>query len=101
MATTEQPSDLTNYRLEMIEKTLQAIAESLERLAALEAKHVETREAISRVFVALDKHETRIHHVEVEMPTLKLTRGWIISAVVGIFGIITILIAKHFVITVS
>lgn len=95
------PEDLTNYRLEMIEKTLQAIAESLDRLATLEAQHSQTRETLGRFFSAIDKYDERMVRIEREMPTLKLIRGWVIGGVVSLIGMVALMIAKLFVLNVA
>lgn len=95
------PEDLTNYRLEMIEKTLQAIAESLDRLATLEAQHSQTRETLGRFFNAIEKYDDRVARIEREMPTLKLIRGWVISGVISLIGLVALMIAKLFVLNVA
>jgi hypothetical protein len=102
MASTEHEhaDKVTQYRLEMIEKTLQAISENLSKLAALEQKHIETRDAVGRAFDAIEGHETRLRAVEVEMPTLKLTRKWVLSGVIGIVSLLAVAIFKLFTITV-
>lgn len=82
-APANSPDALTQYRLAMIEDTLKAIAENLERLAALEQKHLETREALGRAFDAIKANETRVRSIELELPTLKLIRGWVIAGVIG------------------
>lgn len=89
-----QPDSLTVYRLEMIEKTLSSMSESVKQLVSLEQKHIETRQAIERAFDELKDHDNRIRDVEKEMPTMKLTRGWMISGVVGVFGIMGIQLFK-------
>lgn len=96
-----QPEDLTNYRLGMIEKTLQSIAESLDRLATLEAQHSQTRETLARFFAAIEKSDERVARIEREMPTLKLIRGWVISGVISLIGLVALMIAKLFVINVA
>lgn len=85
----------------MIEKTLQAISENLERLAALEQKHLETREALNRAFDAIKVTETeiktadeRVRKIELELPTLKLIRGWVIAGVVGCAGLLGVTVFK-------
>lgn len=90
-----QPSDaLTQYRLGMIEKTLQAISENLERLATLEQKHLETREALNRAFDAIKGVEDRTRKMELEMPTLKMIRGWVIAGVIGCASLLGIAVFK-------
>lgn len=96
-----QTSDqLTQYRLSMIEKTLQAISESLERLATLEQKHLETREALNRAFTQIDIQDGRLRNIETEMPTLTLVRGWVLAGGIGIIGMLGIAIFKLFTITI-
>lgn len=88
--------DLTQYRLEMIEQTLKAISDNLTKLAALEQKHIETRDAVERAFDCIATHDTRIRAIETEMPTLKLTRGWILSGLVGIVSLLGLALFKLF-----
>lgn len=90
----QPPEELTQYRLTMIEKTLQAISDNLTKLASLEQKHIETREALERAFNQLEKHDNRIGKMEIEMPTLKLIRGWVIMGVVGILGLLGVALFK-------
>jgi hypothetical protein len=100
MNTPNQPNSLdvlTDYRLSAIEKNqelmsenLKEIGEAMRMLISLEQKHVETREALERAFKSLEQHNDRIHKIEIEMPTVKLTRGWVMAGVLflcGIFGI--------------
>lgn len=85
---------LTQYRLGMIEKTLVTISESLQQLAQLEQKHLETREALGRAFEQISKHDDRMRKMEVEMPTLKLVRGWVIAGVIGCASLLGITLFK-------
>lgn len=92
---------LTQYRLTMIEQTLKAISESLDRLATLEQKHLETRDAVGRAFKGIEKMDERMRVVEMEMPTLKLVRKWVITGILGIVGLLGVTIAKLFSISVG
>ncbi len=92
----QEPSALTQYRLGMIEKTLEAIRDNLTQLAQLEQKHIETREALGRAFEQINSHDERIRGVEQEMPTLKMIRGWVISGVLGIIGLLAVTVFKLF-----
>jgi hypothetical protein len=99
MTTPEQhnePTNLTSYRLSMIEKTLEAIRDNLTQLAQLEQKHIETREALGRAFAAIEGQDGRLRTVEQEMPTLRLVRGWVISGVIGIMGLLAVTVFKLF-----
>lgn len=91
-----EPGSLTQYRLGMIEKTLEAIRDNLTQLAQLEQKHIETREAVGRAFEQIESHDTRLRNVEQEMPTLKLVRGWVVSGVIGIVGLLGVALFRLF-----
>jgi len=67
----------------MIEQTLVNISESLHQLAQLEQKHLETRESLNRAFEMIAKQEERVRVIEIELPTLKMIRGWVIAGVVS------------------
>ena len=90
------PADerLINYRLHVIENAIKAMADGINKLANLEQRHTETRESLERAFKTLEKHDTRIRAVEQEMPTMKLTRGWIVAGVVGVFAMVGVGIMK-------
>lgn len=76
------------YRLGTMEKTLNDVSESMKQLVILEQKHIETREALGRAFQSISAHDQRITKIEAELPTLTLTRGWVISAVIGIIALV-------------
>lgn len=96
------PGDpLTQYRLQMIEETLKAIRDSLNTLAALEQKHLQTREAIERAFANMQKIDERVRKIEHEMPTLTLVRKWVIGGIIGIISLLGITIFKLFSISVG
>lgn len=86
--------ELTQYRLGMIEKTLEAISENLQQLAQLEQKHLETREALNRAFAEIKNQDDRVRTLEIEMPTLKLIRGWVIAGVLGCAGLLGVTLFK-------
>ena len=80
--------DLTSYRLQRIESTLETVSDNLRQLTQLEIKHSETREALGRAFEELASQSKRIKDMELEMPTMRLTRGWIIAGVIGVISIV-------------
>ncbi len=90
----QQTHALLDYRLTMIERTMVSISESLKQLANLEQKHAETREAIGRAFAEIAEQGKRIRDMEMEMPTLKLIRGWNVAAVIGVFGLLGVQLFK-------
>lgn len=76
-----------------IRDTLKSIAESLHTLTRLQAHHAETRDGLQRAFAEIEKNrETseekleklgdRVRGVEINLPTLNLTSGWVISGII-------------------
>lgn len=93
--------ELTQYRLTMIENTLKVISENLERLAALEQKHLETREALNRAFSSIGKVDERLRVIEMEIPTLKMVSKWVVAGVLGIVSMLGVALFKLFSISVA
>ena len=86
-----------------LRESQQSISNSLERLVRLEEQHVETREALSRAFAAIEKlamnsHEIklqipsslepRLRAVEMQMPGLLELRRWLVAGVMSVVGLI-------------
>lgn len=95
------PIELTQYRLQMIEETLKAIRDNLGTLAALEQKHLQTREALERAFSSIGKIDERVRNIEREIPTLTLVRKWVIGGMVGIISLLGLTLFKLFTITIG
>ena len=85
---------LTEYRLASIEETLASINETLRTLTSLEAKHMETRSALERAFTQLAKQDERLRAIELELPTLKLIRGWVIAGVISCVSMLGVTVFK-------
>lgn len=102
----QQVVTLLSDRMDRMEKTQERLAEAVEKQAAvvekvavLLAKHEEHRDAISRAFDEIEAdraacserfrdHETRLRVVEEDMPTMRLTRNWVIGfTVAGASGV--------------
>ena len=96
-----QGDPLTQYRLQMIEDTLKGIRDSLNTLAALEQKHMQTREAIERAFSNIGKIDERVRKIEHEMPTLTLVRKWVIGGMIGIISLLGLTLFKLFSISIG
>jgi len=73
---------------EHISKAVESIAVSLEALARLEEYHKQSRSSINRSFSEISTHDVRLRLLEMEMPLLKLVRGWVITGVIGIVAIL-------------
>lgn len=82
--TTDQ---LTAYRLQMLEDTMKQVAETLSKMASLDQRILDAQNAQAAMrneWCGKDEDkERRLRAIEVEMPTLKLIRGWVISGVVA------------------
>jgi len=73
-----------------VKQAIRSIADSLEKLTALEVRHAETRSGLERAFSSIGDHEKRMRKMEENMPILKMTSGWVqkigwlvVSLVVG------------------
>ena len=95
-------TEIHEFRLTTVERAVKEISESLRRLVALEERHAETREGLVRINTRIDDHEDRIRVVEGELPTMRLTRQWVIAGVVGVWGVlasvaigVTVYFVKH------
>lgn len=86
--------ELTQYRLTTIEETLASINETLRQLTSLEQKHLETRQALERAFSMIGKQDERIRDIELEIPTMKLVRTWVIAGVIGCTSLLGITLFK-------
>lgn len=67
---------------------LTSISQSLQRLVALEERHMETREGLNRAFSAIEKQNNRIAEIEKHMPGLQEVRVWVINGVLTVVGIV-------------
>ena len=67
-----------------IRKAVRSIDGSLQTLTRLEVHHSETRDSLTRTFTQLGDHEERIRALEIEAPSAKMIRNWIVSGVIGI-----------------
>jgi len=105
--------DVTDFRLKALEDSMGRIGAavdgingSLVALTRLEERHMETRQGLERAFAAIkearedgaaavkearetsakdrDATNERLRLVELEMPTLRLVRGWVIAAAFAI-----------------
>lgn len=86
----KQPGDqrITAWRLNRIEDTLERVSETLGKLAVLEQRHIETREAIERSFSEIKALNERMRAVELDMPMLRQIKNWIVSGVVAVVGVV-------------
>jgi hypothetical protein len=52
---------------------------ALLKLAAIEQQHLETRHAMDRAFQKIEDFEKRLRPIEIAIPGLVETRGWVIT----------------------
>lgn len=91
---------LTQYRIGVIESTLESVRDNLVKLAQLETKHLETKESLTRAFNSMNEMNVRLREIETEMPTLKLVRGWIIAGFVGVLSLLGVAVFRLFTMTI-
>ena len=80
--------------VEQVRDAVKSIDGSLKELVRLGVAHEQTRETLSRVWLELEDHEKRLRQIEVDMPTMRLARGWVVSGVVGLVGLLGLALAK-------
>lgn len=92
----QQPENmgLIEYRLSAIEKAVSSISDNMGKLVLLEQKHMETREALARAFKTIEALDVRVKAMEDELPTLKMTRGWVIAGTLGTISVVGIFAFK-------
>jgi hypothetical protein len=88
MADAELNPGLVEFRLDRVERAIESISSAFGRLVSIEERHVETRQALERAFVAIKEVGARVGEVEKEMPTLQLARKWVIGGVMTGIGLI-------------
>ena len=95
MVMTPEHQSVLEYRVNVLESVVgevknavKSIDTSLQTLARLEVHHAETRDGLERAFTDLGDHEARMRVIEVEMPTVKLIRNWVIGGVLSSVGMI-------------
>jgi hypothetical protein len=80
-------------------QAIRGIDQSLQTLAALEVRHAETRDGLTRAFAAIEesrrdakadreKTDGRLVKIEEQMPTLKLSRDWMLKIATGVVAIV-------------
>lgn len=98
--------------VDRVSKAVESIDESLKILARLEVHHEQTRSSLERAFDGLDACSARIRsledscvraadckercvriddkvkRIEIEMPTIKLIRGWVLTGVVAVVALV-------------
>lgn len=82
-------------RLRLVERDNNDIKSYLKKLdgyfdafVRIEEKQIGTGEAISRAFGEISKLDERVKPLELAFPGLKEVRGWIITGVLGILGLL-------------
>lgn len=71
-----------------ISDSLEKFNQTMESIVRLEEKYRNNSEAIKRAFDACEKNDKRIADIEVKMPQIIETRGWVVNAVVGIVSLV-------------
>ena len=85
---------VTEHRLNKLEDAVHEINQSFRMLVRLEERHVEMSAGLGRAFKSIEKLGERVEVMEKEMPTLKLTRGWVIMFAIGCATLLLLAVAK-------
>lgn len=64
------------------------LAGDMERVIRLEERHATHSEALTRAFTRVETIEIRLAKLEAEVPITRMVRGWVISGVVGVVGLL-------------
>lgn len=70
-----------------IEGAIVKMTEAMERLARMEERATEQRDALARAFKTLDKHDSRIGVLEKDIGPVKELRGWAVAGILGLLGL--------------
>lgn len=74
--------------VEEIRDAIKAMASAIVDIAKLDMKHSETSNGLGRAFAELEKQDERISKIEVSLPVLKLTSGWVISGTIAVVALV-------------
>ena len=85
---------LIEYRMGAVEKALLTLTEAMQKWSNLEIKQAEFRASDERAILRMNDHDKRIRELELEMPTTKLARNWVIAGVLGVFGVVFMQVIK-------
>ena len=84
-----------------LKDTLREIATAVTRLALVEERQMQTNEALSRAFKAIDKLDTRMSaldarlaSIERDLPMQKQTSGWVVSGVLALAALAWTVVVK-------
>lgn len=99
MATAAEDNDVSNgqrlltYRVDRVEETIDEIRDaiksidsSLQGFAMVQSQYAATRAVLKRASSSIEALEKRLQAVEMELPTLKLVRNWVIGGVLSVVG---------------
>lgn len=95
------PTSILEFRVSNLESmvgeirsAVKSIDGSLKVLASLEARHIQTSDAVGRAFAEIKDHETRLRTAEADMPTMRLVRNWVIAGVIGCVSMVGVATAS-------
>lgn len=95
------PGSILEFRVSNLEtmvseirSAVKGIDGSLKILAALEARHAQTSDAVARAFNEIKDHETRLRTAESDLPTMRLVRNWVIAGVIGCVSMVGVATAS-------
>lgn len=64
------------------------ISRSLQTIAVLETEHANTRQSLERAFSEIASVKLEVAEISRDMPGLKEIRGWVVTGVLAVAGIV-------------
>lgn len=94
LALLEQADEHHKERLLKQESTLERLVAGFEKLLVLEERHMETKEAQTRIFKTLKDHTDQIGAINNSLPQLIESRKWMVGGILAIVSVVGITALK-------
>lgn len=73
-----------------IRDAVKSINEAMHALIRLEERHAETREALGRAFLGIERNTKDIASIREELPLLRQVQKWVIGGITGAASVVSI-----------
>ena len=88
MTTAEARIAVLERNCDELKEAIFQIRDALQSLVRLEEQHMETKAALTRVFVQCEKIETRMVEIEKVIPGLVELRRWVVAGMLGTLSVV-------------
>lgn len=82
------------HRLDAVDKTLERITESVDRLVRVEERQTHTNAAVERAFSQIKEQDKRVSAIELKLPDVTRTSVWVDRAAVFVLTAVGMLALK-------